>query len=72
MSYKRFNAINAAIWFIDEDAPGFEDIFHEGRKMIKNFNDHYSVNYSPSWISCLTKIMSTWMDKFCPGFMCIL
>ncbi len=71
MSYKRFDAIDAAIQFTDEDAPGFDDKFHEMRKMIKIFNDHYSINYSPSWIYCLDKSISPWMDKFCPGFICV-
>lgn len=71
MSFKQFNAINAAMRFINDDSPGFEDRFHEVRKMIKLFNDHYSPNYSPSWISCLDESMSPWMDKFCPRFMCV-
>ncbi|KAL7477985.1 hypothetical protein ACHAW6_003774, partial [Cyclotella cf. meneghiniana] len=71
MSFKRFNTINAAMRFTDDDSPGFEDKFHKVRKMIKLFNDHYSHNYSPSWIACLDESMSPRMDKFCPGFMCI-
>ncbi|KAL7474957.1 LOW QUALITY PROTEIN: hypothetical protein ACHAW6_000896 [Cyclotella cf. meneghiniana] len=71
MSFKQFNAINAAMRFMDDASPGFEDKFHAVRKMIKLFNSHYSHNYSPSWISCLDESMSPWMDKFCPGFMCV-
>ncbi|KAL7467273.1 hypothetical protein ACHAXS_007534 [Conticribra weissflogii] len=39
--------------------------------MISAFNDQYTEKYSPSWISCLNESMNSWMDKFCPGFMCV-
>jgi hypothetical protein len=39
--------------------------------MLDAFNDHYNWNYIASWISCLDELMSSWLSKFCPGFMCI-
>jgi hypothetical protein len=39
--------------------------------MINNFNRHYAENYNPLWLNCLNKSMSSWLSKFCPGFMCV-
>ncbi len=58
MSSKRFDAISTALKLTNLPPPTF-------------FNNHYAKNYSPSWISCLDKSMNSWMDKFCPGFMCV-
>ena len=27
--------------------------------------------YCPSWLNCLDESMNTWLDKYCPGFMCV-
>ena len=40
--------------------------------MIKNFNEHYLENYTPSWLICLGELMNSFLDKFCPGFMSVL
>ncbi len=37
--------------------------------MIDAFNKHYSKGYKLSWLTCLDKLMNTWLNKFCPGFM---
>ena len=39
--------------------------------MIDAFNEHYETNYRPSWLSCIDESMSSWLDKFCPGFMMV-
>jgi hypothetical protein len=39
--------------------------------MIDAFNEHYKKNYRPSWLSCINESMSSWMNKFCPGFMTV-
>jgi hypothetical protein len=39
--------------------------------MIEMFNQYYAENYHPSWLNCLNESMSSWLNKFCPGFMCV-
>ncbi len=39
--------------------------------MIDEFNQHYSENYVPGWISCINKSISVWHNKNCPEWMCI-
>ena len=57
---------------MDKDTPLlFTDKFHEGCQMINAFNDHYTVEYTPSWLNCINKSMSSWLNKFYPGFMCV-
>ena len=45
ISGKRFDAINAVMRFTNEDAPAFENKFHEVRKMLLLFNLHYDEKY---------------------------
>jgi hypothetical protein len=72
MTYTRFRDIMAAIRYTNKDAPLlFHDKFHEVRQMIDAFNDHYSSEYSPSWLNCIDESMSSWLNKFCPGFMIV-
>ena len=39
--------------------------------MIDYFNEHYNCEYVPSWLNCLDKSMNSFLDKFCPVFMCV-
>ena len=39
--------------------------------MIEGFNDHYEGEYVPSWLNCLDESMNSFLDNFCPGFMCV-
>ncbi|KAL3809499.1 hypothetical protein ACHAXA_009735 [Cyclostephanos tholiformis] len=76
MSFTRYLEITAALRFTDVRMPtverdGYEDRFHEVRKMIDEFNNHYAHSYHPSWLNCLDESMSSWLNKFCPGFMCV-
>lgn len=72
MSNEHFNAIMTALKCTDREPPVlFIHHFHEVRLMINAFNDHYedySLEYLPSWLSCLDKSMNRWLNKFCPGF----
>jgi hypothetical protein len=44
--------------------------FFEIRKLIQAWNINMVVNFSPGWISCLEKSMSTWSKKYtCPRYM---
>ena len=76
MSFTRYLEITAALRFTDARTPtveqdGYEDRFHEVRKLIDAFNNHYAHSYHPSWLNCLDESMSSWLNKFCPGFMCV-
>ena len=76
MFFTRYLEITAALQFTDVRTPtverdGYEDRFHEVRKMIDEFNNHYAHSYHPSWLNCLDESMSSWLNKFCPGFMCV-
>lgn len=68
----RYLEINRALQFTDQPRPSeFVDKFHEVRQMISAFNDYYANAYSPSTMSCLDESMSSWMNQYCPGFMCV-
>ena len=76
MSRNRFLEVSAAIVFTGEKAPtlaqdGYDDRFHAVRALIDAFNEHMSESYFPSWLNCLDESMSSWLSKFCPGFMCV-
>ena len=72
MSGQRFQNIGAAIRYTNIELPAFLDRFHNVRQMIEAFNDHYDGEYVPSWIKCLDESMNSFLDRFCPGFMCVL
>ena len=72
MSKGRINDIMATIHYTSKEAPLlFVDRFHKVREMIDAFNDHYSLEYLPSWLSCINESMNTWLNKFCPGFIAL-
>ena len=72
ITYTRFRDIMAAIRYTNKDVPIlFTDKFHEVRQMIDAFNNHYTNEYTPSWLNCIDESMSSWLNKFCPGFMCV-
>ncbi len=52
------------------ETDGFVDRFHEAHNMIDSFNQYYAENYHLLWLNCLDELMSTWLNTFCPGFMC--
>ncbi|KAL3817623.1 hypothetical protein ACHAXA_006512 [Cyclostephanos tholiformis] len=60
ISFNRYLEITAALRFTDVRMPmveldGYEDHFHEVRKLIDGFNDHYALRTSPhgstAWMS---------------------
>ncbi len=64
MSLTGYREITASLRFTDIAAPtvnrdGFIDRFHEVRKMIDAFNEHYAQNYHPSWLNVLDESMSS-------------
>ena len=72
MSRNRFREIMHALRYTDKEEPlFFIDRFHDVRQMIDAFNKHYEREYQPSWLSCIDESMSSWLNKFCPGFMTV-
>jgi hypothetical protein len=76
MSLTRFNDISAALCLTNERVPtvakdGFVDHFHDVRKVLDAFNNHMDKSYIQLWLSILHKSMNFWLDKLCPGFMCV-
>ena len=49
----------------------FNHLPHIVEHMIESFNDNYKGEYVPSWLNCLDELMNSFLDKFCPGFMCV-
>ena len=64
MSKNRFKDIMGALCYTDKADPLlFVDKFHEVRQMIDAFNEHYELEYSPAWISCLDESMNSWLNN---------
>ena len=57
--------------FTNKPYNSFLDRFHDVRKMLKKSNDRYLENYTPSWLSLLDELMTSFLYKFCPGFMSV-
>ncbi len=71
-----YKEITMAVRFTDKAPPTLErdgcvDRFHEVRDRLDVFKEFYAYNYHPSWLNVLDKLMSSWLSKFCPGFMCV-
>ena len=70
-STTRFRNIAKAIRYTDKPTPDFLGRFHEVRDVINAWNQHMDDKYYPSWLNCLDESMNSWLDKFCPAFMCV-
>jgi hypothetical protein len=71
MSGARFQAITTAYRLTNLNPPEYIDKFFEIRQLQDAFNKHYETNYNPGWWNCVDESISVWLDKFCPGFMCV-
>ena len=71
MSGRRFQNVGTSIGYTNIESPAFLDRFHDVRQMIEAFNDHYDGEYVPSWLNYLDESMNSFLDKFCPGLMCV-
>ncbi len=41
------------------------------RDMVQAFNNHMEAVFDPSWITCLDESMVSFMNKFCPNWVCV-
>lgn len=56
----------------DKLKPTQFDHFWEIRKLVDEWNNNMTNQFSPSWVVCLDESMSKWINKWaCPGFICI-
>ena len=70
MSNKRFEVILKALSCTSCQPPAFRDRFWEVWEMLDAWNTDMTEQFTPSWVSCLDKSMSTWTNKYsCPGWM---
>ena len=70
MSRNRFENMLNNLVYNAVNPPDFRDRFWEVRWMISCWNENMSKQFIPSWINCIDKSMSKWVNKFtCPGFM---
>jgi Transposase IS4 len=69
MTRNRFDAIASSLRFSNTiSVPG--DKFAEVRDMLSAWNRNMSLNFEPSWVSCLDESMSIWTNPWtCPGYM---
>jgi hypothetical protein len=71
ISWNRFNKITSKMTYTDKDPPDYIDGFHQQRGIKEAYNKHYADNYNPGWWNCIDESMAIWLNKFCPGFMCV-
>ena len=70
MSRNRFEQIHLLLQHNDR-AIGYEDGFHIMRQWEEAWNKNMGDEFSPSWVSVLYESMIEWINKYCPGYMCV-
>ena len=70
MSRKQFDMILKALAITSRSPPAFRDRFWEVHEILEAWNANMTEQFTPSWVSCLDKSMSSWTNKCsCPGWM---
>ena len=64
MSRCQFENILTNLGYTEEAPPTYHDRFWEVRRMLDMWNKNMGTNFSPSWINCIDKIMSKWVNEF--------
>ena len=70
MSRNRLENILSSLQHTDR-ASEYEGGFHLMIKWEEAWNNNMEDKFSPSWLSVLGESMMEWLDKYCPGFMCV-
>ena len=69
MSYWRFQEIIIVHQTYNTEYSPHKDRFHLAREFLNALNKSMDENFIPSWIICMDKIMSKWINMWsCPGF----
>ena len=68
---RRFQNIGAPIGYTNIESPAFLDWFQNECQMIDAFNKIYDMEYVLYWLNCLDESMNSFLNNFCPGFMCV-
>ena len=70
MSRKCFESILKVLSITSQERPAFTDCFWEFCETLKAWNNNMVEQFTPSWVRCLDKSMSTWTNIYsCPGWM---
>ena len=70
MSRNNFEHILSLLQHTDR-ASKYEKCFHLMRQWEEAWNKNMGDKFSPSWVSLLDESMMEWLNKYCPGFMCV-
>ena len=70
MSRMCFESILKALSITLQERPAFMDHFWEVREIVKAWNSNMVEQFTPSWVSCLDKSMSTWTNKYSYHMVC--
>ena len=70
MSRNRFKQILSSIQHTHRKSE-YENGFHLMRKWEEAWNKNMEDEVSPPWIILLDESMMEWLNKYCPGFMCV-
>ena len=70
MNRNRFENILSLLQHTDQ-ASEYEDRFNIMGQWEETCNKNIEDEFSPSWVSVLDKSMMEWLNKYCPGFMCV-
>ena len=70
MSRNRFEQILSLLQHTDQ-ASEYEDGFHIMIQWEEAWNKNMEDEFSPSWVSVLDESIMEWLNKYCPGFLCV-
>lgn len=71
MSRNRFKDITSCLRLNNNTPPTYRDRSWELRELIKGFNDHMEIMFDPSWITCVDESMVSFLNEYCPNWVCI-
>ena len=68
MSRKCFKSILKVLSITLQERQAFMECFWEVCEILKAWNSNMVEQFTPTWVICLDKSMSTWTNKYsCPG-----
>ena len=55
----------------NEEPSPYYDKFFEVQQMQEWWNNCYATENSPSYYNCLDESMNSWLNEYCPRWMCV-